>query len=114
MISLWSRRNEEHIGKHHVTPAEADEVVGNARRPYPQVVGDDKRVVWGRTSAGRFLQVIFVYVAVDGVRLDEYERLRFDERQALEEGEEAIRVIHARDLTEPEKRHLRRRRRGTR
>jgi uncharacterized DUF497 family protein len=112
MISLWSRRNEEHIWKHQVTPEEADEVVVNARPPFPKAVGSEKWSVWGRTSEGRYLQVIFVFAAIDDVEADEYERLRIDQQIALEAGEEAIRIIHARDLTETERRQMRRRNRG--
>ncbi len=46
----------------------------------------DKWIVWGRGSGGRFLQVIFV--------LDQ---------------DKTVFVIHARPLTEPEKRRYRRR-----
>jgi hypothetical protein len=55
------------------------------------------------------LQVIYVYAAIDDVEPDEYQRLRPEERLALERKEEAIRIIHARDLTESEKRRWRRR-----
>jgi uncharacterized DUF497 family protein len=53
---------------------------------FPRRIEDDKWLVWGATSAGRQLQVVFV--------LDE---------------DGTVFVIHARDLTAREKRRLRRR-----
>lgn len=109
MIFLWSDRNTEHIAVHGVDPMEAQEVVSAAKPPFPAAVGDEKHAVMGCSIRGRFLHVVFVYVAVDDVEADEYERLELYDKLALAEGEEAVRVIHARDLTEAEKRRLRRR-----
>jgi hypothetical protein len=111
MISIWSSRNIEHLQKHDVLPEEAQDVVANAQPPYPEDVGHEKWSVRDKTVDGRFLQVIFVYVSLDDIEPDEWARLRPDQRMALEDGEEAYRVIHARDLTNSEKRRLRRRRR---
>ena len=112
-IFLWSERNEEHIDIHSVSPDEAEYVVEHAQTPYPEKIEHEKRVVWGRTRHNRFLQVIFVEVLLDDVRFDEWERLELHERVAMDKGEPAVRVIHARDLTDREKKQLRRRRRGT-
>lgn len=109
MIFLWSPRNRAHVGKHAVECVEAEHVVRNARRPYPARAGEDKHVVWGQAEAGRFLQVIFVYVSLDDVEPDEYEQLKLHERMEIEGGAEAVRVIHARELTENEKRQPRKR-----
>jgi uncharacterized DUF497 family protein len=57
-------------------------------RPYPRAIGDEKRLVWGRDRAGRLLQVIFV--------LDD---------------DGTVFVVHARRLTDREKRRYRRGRR---
>jgi uncharacterized DUF497 family protein len=108
-VFLWSWRNEEHIGVHRVRITEAEQVVTNARPPYPQFVGEEKQSVWGRTGAGRYLQVIYVLVAIEDVEVDEFEHLQLHERLALEHGAKAVRVIHARDLTDSEKRRSRRR-----
>ena len=110
MIFLWSSSNERHITRHRVAPAEAESVVEGARNPFPRSVGDDKHAVWGRTKGGRFLQVIFVYSLLEDVNLEEYATLKLHERIAMEEGAEAIRVIHARELTRGERRKLRRKR----
>lgn len=67
-------------------PREAEEVVRSARSPYPLVSTDDKSLVWGPTADGRFLQVVF-----------------------LVDDEDSVFVIHARPLTEKEKRRYRRR-----
>ncbi|HEV2295472.1 MAG TPA: hypothetical protein VGR35_16605 [Tepidisphaeraceae bacterium] len=111
IIFLWSWRNVEHIGKHGVEPDEAEYVVKDAKRPYPEATGDEKWAVWGATAAGRLLQVIFVRVRIEGVEADEFQQLEWHERAALEDGEAAVRIIHARDLTDSEKRRLRRRKR---
>ena len=83
----WHEWNIEHIGTHGVSPNEAEAVVRRAVQPYPRKLDDDKWLVWGQGRGGRFLQVIFV--------LDE---------------DESVFVIHARLLTDREKRRYRRRR----
>jgi uncharacterized DUF497 family protein len=82
----WVTWNTDHVAEHGAAPGEAEEVVETARSPFPRRIGDDKWLVWGTTSAGRQLQVVFV--------LDD---------------DATVFVIHARDLTEREKRRLRRR-----
>jgi uncharacterized protein len=81
----WNDWNVEHIGTHGVDPEEAESVVENAKQPYPLYRPDDKWLVWGRGRGGRFLQVVFVLDADDTGY-----------------------VIHARPLTEREKRRYRR------
>jgi uncharacterized DUF497 family protein len=85
----WNAWNVEHIGDHGVTPDEAEQVVRSARRPYPGYRGDNKWRVYGPTAVGRYLHVVYVFDPAD-----------------------VIYVIHARDdMTDDEKRRLRRRRR---
>lgn len=84
----WNEWNVEHIARHGVDPDEAERVVRDAIRPFPRRIQDDKWLVWGRGHGGRFLQVIFV--------LDDDDR---------------VYIIHARPLTDREKRRLRRRER---
>jgi uncharacterized DUF497 family protein len=81
----WNDWNIEHIAAHGVDPEEAESVVGGASPPYPLWRPDDKWLVWGRGVGGRPLQVVFVLDA-DG----------------------SVFVIHARPLTEREKRRYRR------
>ena len=83
----WNAWNEEHIGRHGITPEEAEEVVKTARSPFPLVQEDDKYLVWGQTGEGQFLQVVFIIDPTDTVF-----------------------VIHARPLTERERKRFRRRR----
>jgi uncharacterized DUF497 family protein len=83
----WNEWNRDHISEHGVRPEEAEFVVRNARPPYPEERGDDKWRVWGKTSSGRLLQVVFVL-----------------------DPDETIYVIHARRLTDREKKQYRRRR----
>ena len=80
----WNEWNVEHIGRHGITPAEAEEVVEWAKRPYPLHREDDKWLAWGRSVGGRLLQVVYV----------------------LDEDDEVF-VIHARPLTEDEKSRFR-------
>jgi hypothetical protein len=63
----------------------AEHVVEGAKAPYPRRIGEDKLLVWGPDSAGDLLQVIFV----------------------LDEDGSAY-ILHARPLTEAEKRRYRR------
>jgi len=60
-------------------------VIG-AHSPFPLVKDDEKYLIWGATDAGRLLQVVFVL-----------------------DSDDAVFVIHARPLTEREKRRFRRR-----
>jgi uncharacterized DUF497 family protein len=83
----WNEWNIEHIEAHGVSPDEAEGVVRRTVQPFPRKLDDDKWLVLGQGRGGRLLQVIFV--------LDE---------------DESIFVIHARPLTDREKRRYRRRR----
>jgi uncharacterized DUF497 family protein len=79
----WSR---EHIAEHGIEPEDAEMVVRNARPPFPEEIEDEKLIVKGRGVGGRFLQVVYL-LDPDGTAF----------------------VIHARPLTEREKKQLRRR-----
>ncbi len=83
----WIEWNVEKCSKHGVSPAEAEYVVRNARRPYPTKIGDEKTLVCGQTAAGRYLQAIYL--------IDEDDKLF---------------IIHAMPLTARKKRNYRRRR----
>jgi hypothetical protein len=81
----WNDWNVEHIARHAVSAEEAEWIVNH------HVAGDageDKYKVWGQTAAGRYLQVVFVL-----------------------DPDDAVYVIHARELTDREKRVFRRRKR---
>ena len=84
----WNKWNEEHIQSHGVESYEAEEVVAGARAPFPLIQADEKYLVWGATENGRLLQVVFVI-----------------------DPDDSIFVIHARDLTDKEKKRFRRRHR---
>ncbi len=81
----WNEWNEEHIARHGVLPQEAEKVVRGSK---PRYRGDGKYRAVGRGRAGRWLQVIYV-LDVPG----------------------RVYVIHARPLTDMEKRRERRRKR---
>lgn len=84
----WIDWNREKVAQHNVEPKEAEFVVNHARQPYPMKVDDEKRLVWGPTASGRYLQVVY-----------------------LIDIENSIFVIHARPLSDREKKRWRRRRR---
>jgi len=82
----WIDWNRDHIAEHGVDPEEAETVVRNAKPPFPYEIEGDKFIVKGRGIGGRFLQVIY-----------------------LLDPDHTIFVIHARALTEREKKQLRKR-----
>jgi uncharacterized DUF497 family protein len=84
----WIIWNIQKCDVHGVRPSEAEEIVNGAMRPYPRRIDNGKIMVRGQTRDGRWLQVIYV----------------------LETGN-VVFVIHARPLTETEKRQIRRNRR---
>ncbi len=84
----WNDWNIAHIAEHGVGPPEAEFVIEFAGPGFPKYVGDDRYLARGQTSAGHYLQVVFTYDKLDG----------------------RIYVIHARPLTDREKRQFRRRR----
>jgi uncharacterized DUF497 family protein len=84
----WIDWNVEKCERHGVRPQEAEEIVDRPVRPYPRRIDDNKIMVRGQTFAGRYLQVIY-----------------------LMETDDTVFVIHARPLTDNEKRNLRRKRR---
>lgn len=82
----WIGWNLDHVESHGVDRTEVEQVVREARPPYPEARADDKHLVWGRGRGGRLLQVIFLY-----------------------DNGDMIFVIHARPLAEREKKQYRRR-----
>jgi hypothetical protein len=84
----WNEWNVEHIDTHGVAPPEAEYVINRARRPFPRDMGDGKYLVRGQSESGQWLQAIYVFDP-PGV----------------------VYVIHARPLTDAEKRTTRRSRR---
>ena len=83
----WNDWNLDHIGEHGVRPQKAEYVIDSATPPYPENIGNGKWLVRGPDPDGHYIQVIFVIE------------------------EDCYYVIHARGLTDSEKRRLRRRRR---
>ena len=100
MFFIWSDANEEHIAKHRVETHETEEVVRRARRPYPRRISSEKWLVKGRTSGGRALHVIYVLRAGDQI---DVRLLNAADKAALEQGEQAVYVIHARPLRRGER-----------
>lgn len=84
----WNDWNIGKLDKHGVTPAEVEQVVNHPGRGFPRRIDKGKWLVWGPTSAGRLLQVIY-----------------------LLETDHTLFVIHARELDTREKRQIRKRQR---
>ena len=82
----WNDWNLQHATAHGISVSEAEYVANSARAPFPDACGDDKWRVWGPTSSGRLVQVIYVV-----------------------DDDDTFYIIHARPLNEREKKRLRRR-----
>jgi uncharacterized DUF497 family protein len=81
----WNNWNVRHIADHGISPAQAEYIVRHPPRGYPQRGAEEKYLVRGQDQNGNYLQVIYVF-SPPGVTY----------------------VIHARPMTDPEKRRLRR------
>jgi len=81
----WIDWNVAKVESHGLSIAEVEHVVNQARRPYPRPIGNEKWIVIGSTARGRLIQVIY-----------------------LVDDDQAIFVIHARPLTQRERRQRRR------
>ena len=59
----WDDANIAHIGRHGVSPAEAEEAVANTAFAMASVLSNDERrmVCAGRTAAGRVLKVVYTF-----------------------------------------------------
>jgi len=84
----WNDWNLDHATGHGVSPEECEYVVEHSAAPYPEKAGDEKWLVRGPAPSGRRIQVVY-----------------------LIDDDDTIYVIHARPLSDREKRRLRRRRR---
>lgn len=83
----WNAWNIEHVAEHGVSPKQVEWVVRTVRWPYPEGRVNGEYCIRGADRGGLLLQVIYV-LDPDGT----------------------IYVIHARPLTDREKKQLRRRR----
>ncbi len=82
------RWNDWNVGKvqgHGLTPEDAERAVSGAAGRFPLYRGDGKYLVWGKGKGGRLVQVVFIV-----------------------DDEGTVFVIHARRLTQREKRRYRR------
>lgn len=93
MLFRWNDWNVEHIAEHGVSPEEAEQVVEHARNPFPELREHDKWRVIGRGLGGRWIQVIFVFDPIE---------------EDIDE-DDTVYVIHARPLTDREKKRERKR-----
>lgn len=102
MLFSWDAANISHIARHGVMPDEEVFVVRHAAPPFPRTTWGGRFVVWGPTRDGRLLQVVFVEVTDDDI--DPMTTSLMD----LMEGEKVVRIFHARDLEDDEKKGFRR------
>jgi len=109
-IFCWNDWNVEHIASHGVSTEEAEEIVRSAHPPFPRDQGSGKYLVWGQTSVGRYVQVIYVLPDDEDVDVDALEPV---DLLAFADGESVIYVIHAMGLTDRQKKQYRKHR-GTR
>lgn len=56
----WNLWNRQHATKHGCTISQIEFVVRHAGRGFPRKIGDEKRLVVGRTPDGELIRVIFV------------------------------------------------------
>jgi uncharacterized DUF497 family protein len=77
----WNDWNRDHIAEHGVDSDEAELIVRQAKKPFPRKIEEDKWLVIGRGIGGRFVQVIYVV-----------------------DDDKTVFIIHARPLTNREKR----------
>ncbi len=104
MIFAWETWNLEHIATHGVDREEAEKIVRAARPPFPLLQGGGKARVNGPTSTGRWLQVIFVLRDTSTI---DFNWIAPEDRLNLADVQAVHYVIHARDLTERERRDTR-------
>lgn len=53
----WNDEALEHITRHHVTPAEVEDVTYDVRSQIRKA-GQDRYILHGRTTSGRYLKVV--------------------------------------------------------
>jgi hypothetical protein len=108
MICYWDDWNREHATRHGVSEAEIEFALSHAVPPYPEYLGAGKYLVRGHTSAGRYVQLIFVHKSFEEI---DFEKMSIEEISRLESSTGPFAyVIHARPLIEREKWRYRRRR----
>ncbi len=56
----WHQWNLDKVAKHGMSPLEAERVVCNASRPYPQKRKDGRWLVIGRGQGDRFVEVVYL------------------------------------------------------
>lgn len=83
----WNEWNANHIWEHGIEPAQAQHLVNHPARGLPRYMGDGRFLVQGPDADGLYMQAIYIFSPP-----------------------EVVYVIHARPLTELEKRRFRRRR----
>jgi uncharacterized DUF497 family protein len=106
MSFAWDGWNRNHIAKHGVSRAEAEWIVNHCRPPFPRTLGSGKFLVRGQTKAGRYLQVIYTFRSDDQI---DYESMDIEDIIALSEADSpSYYIVHARDLTDRERRAYRR------
>ena len=82
----WNEWNLDHIAEHSIFREQVEFLVMEACSPYPENIGQGKWLVRGQDQNGQFLQAIFVieddcYYVIHARRLTDREKRRFRRRQ---------------------------------
>lgn len=66
----WDEQNIGHLARHHISPAEAEQVLFNRPRDIESQLrnGEERMTQVGETDAGRILIVVFNYAGLEGSR----------------------------------------------
>ena len=89
MLFRWIAWNRDHLAQHGISGEEAEAVVRDAKPPFPRKIEEEKWLVIGQGRSGRYLQVVYVT-----------------------DPDKTVFIIHARPITDREKRRYRRRRKA--
>jgi hypothetical protein len=105
-VFAWDEWNSQHVTKHDCNSADASYIVEHAEPPFPREIGDDKFLIWGQNTDGRYLQVVFAFKLPEEL---EFTSLTFLDWSALIDYQAtvAIYVIHCMPLTSRQLRQYR-------
>jgi hypothetical protein len=111
IVFAWDDWNKEHVKKHGSNEADARFIVEHAEAPFPREIGDGKYLVWGKTSAEIFVEVIFAFRLPEDL---EFASLTFLEWCVVLDyhADIAIYICHAMPMTDKQIRQFRKLRRN--
>ena len=110
MIFLYDSWNRAHVGKHGITPDDAEFVVENAAAPFPRKVEVGKYMVVGPDRAGHIIEVVFAFKIAEEIAFDAVDPIDLGE-VSEKQNVVAVYIVHAQGVTGRRKKHYRRTRR---